>query len=105
MSAIAVTRVIPAPLARVWQTFANLDGRRAWLPDVLDVQILAGGTDFVPGTQWRETRAGGSGRLITEELVVVAVDPGRRAVIALAGEDDAGELTYTFIVAAAPRSP
>jgi uncharacterized protein YndB with AHSA1/START domain len=73
MSTIAVTRVIPAPVERVWAVFADLDGRRRWLPDVVDIEVLTPWRDgdadrsaFGPGAHWRETRAHPSGRVVTE---------------------------------------
>jgi uncharacterized protein YndB with AHSA1/START domain len=94
---VSVTRVIPAPLAEVWRVFADPAARSRFC-DACDVEAL---TDVVPGelregTRWRETRTTASGDTITEELVIVAVDPERSCTVALAGAIASGQLTYRF---------
>jgi len=95
---VEVTRVIPAPLDRVWEVFTDLARRPAWLSDVESVEVLTPGP-FGAGTRWRETRVGPDGPAV-EELVVTAVatveDVGRSCTIELA-DTGTGQMTYVFV--------
>jgi uncharacterized protein YndB with AHSA1/START domain len=94
---VSVTRVIPAPLAEVWRVFADPAARSRFC-DVCDVEALTDFTpgDLSPGTRWRETRTTATGDTITEELVILAVEPERSCTVALAGAIASGQLTYRF---------
>lgn len=95
MSRVVVTRTISAPARQVWEVFTDLAGRGSWLSDVESVEELTPGAAFGPGTRWRETRLGHRGPT-TEELEVVAMDPGRSCTITLAGAGAHYQLTYGF---------
>ena len=69
MSTVAVTRLIEAPVAVVWQVFTDLGRRRQWLSAVTAVEVLTDGP-FGAGTTWRETRRMADGGEITEEFRV-----------------------------------
>ncbi|HEX6968755.1 MAG TPA: SRPBCC family protein [Micromonosporaceae bacterium] len=84
MSTVAVTRLIDAPPARVWQTFTDLAARARQLTTVNSVEVVTTGP-FAPGTVWRETRATPDGTPVTEEFHVEQVWPGRRYTVASPG--------------------
>jgi uncharacterized protein YndB with AHSA1/START domain len=94
VSSVVVTRVISAPVERVWAVFTDLRGRAPWLSEVEIVEVLTPGPLAV-GSRWRETRTDRRGRPVTEELVVVAVDPHRSCTLALTGVEGS-QLTYVF---------
>jgi hypothetical protein len=82
MDGVSVTRVIPAPVAQVWRAFAEPKAR--------------GRSELSVGQRWRETRTTAAGAVITEELVVVAVEPERACTLALVGSVGSGHLRYQF---------
>jgi len=92
---VVVTRTVDAPVGLVWRRFADLAGRGTRLSDVESVEVLTPG-EFGAGTRWRETRRAGRRGSVTEELVVVAAEPGRSGTIALAETGAPYRLTYTF---------
>jgi len=85
MSRITATRIISAPVEVVWSTFAAPGGL------VSDVDAL-----LEPGMRWRETRVDSAGTAVSEDLVVLAVEPLRSCTIGLADRDDTPRLTYLF---------
>ena len=91
-----VTKIVPAPVERVWAVFADLAGRPAWLSEVDSIEVLTPGP-LRTSTTWRETRLGADGGLVTERLVASAVEPGRACTIELADTSaGGGRLTYLF---------
>ena len=95
MSRVVASRVIDAPVGVVWEAFADLSHRACPLSDVEGVELLTPGP-LKARTRWRETRTAGSGAAVTEELVIISVDPGRSCTMALAGAVEANQLTYLF---------
>lgn len=81
MSSVTVTKIVAAPVERVWEAFTNLRTDTG---------------SFGVGTTWRETRVSRSGRSTTEDLVVLEVDPRRSCTIGLAGSAPTPRLTYRF---------
>lgn len=97
MSRVAATRVMPVPAEVAWGVFADLAGRGRWLSDVERIELLTlAGRPLQVGTTWRETRTDRAGRSVTEELAVVAIDPGRSCTIGLAGGTPMPRMTYVF---------
>jgi uncharacterized protein YndB with AHSA1/START domain len=94
---VSVTRVIPAPLAEVWRVFAD-PAVRARFCGVCAIEPLTESApgELSPGQRWRETRTTAAGATITEELVIVAVEPERSCTVALAGAAASGRLSYRF---------
>jgi uncharacterized protein YndB with AHSA1/START domain len=95
MSTIAVTRMIQAPAARVWQVFTDLRNRSSWLSTVDHVEVLTVG-DLRPGSIWRETRHMPDGEHVTEEFRVEECDEGARFVVSSPGTGADYRMTYTF---------
>jgi uncharacterized protein YndB with AHSA1/START domain len=93
---MVVTKVVDAPVARVWAVFTDLARRPSWLSEVESVEVLTPGA-LRESTTWRETRLGVEGDLVTEQLIVTAVEPERACVIALDPPGTSGgQLTYLF---------
>jgi uncharacterized protein YndB with AHSA1/START domain len=95
MSRVIVTRVVPAPADAVWNIFTDLAGRASWLSEVDSVEVLTPG-ELRPDTRWRETRVDARGARVTEELVIIEVEPGHSLTMALAGSGESSHLTYVF---------
>jgi uncharacterized protein YndB with AHSA1/START domain len=95
MSTVAVSRLVDAPVDRVWAVFTDLASRAEWLSTVDDVQLVTAGP-FEAGTVWRETRTMSDGERVTEEFHVQECDPPRRFVVASAGIGAEYRMTYTF---------
>ncbi len=95
MSTVAVTRLIEAPVAAVWQVFTDLARRREWLTAVTDVEVRTPGP-FGAGTVWRETRQMADGGLITEEFRVDECLRADRFVVTSPGIGAEYRMTYTF---------
>src|SRR5258706_11251849 len=96
MAGVSVSRLIPVPVTEVWRVFA--DPRvRGGCPEVAEVEPLTPCTPgvLVPGQRWRETRTTAAGGAVTEELVVLAVEPERSCTVGLAGATGAA-LSYRF---------
>jgi uncharacterized membrane protein len=89
-----VTRVVPVPVERAWSVFTDLPSRPSWLSEVDSVEVLTSGP-FGRGTTWRETRVTRDGETVTEDLVIIAHEPGRSCTMAMVGSE-AGHLTYVF---------
>lgn len=97
MARVAATRVIAAPVDVVWSVFADLAGGRSWMSEVDSVEPLGMAVETLSvGAAWRETRHDRAGRAVTEDLVVVDIDPGRSCSLALAGVTSSPRLTYVF---------
>ena len=56
---MAVTKIVDAPVERVWAVFTDLAGRPSWLSEVENVEVLTPGP-VRESTTWRETRLGQS---------------------------------------------
>jgi uncharacterized protein YndB with AHSA1/START domain len=96
MSTVAVTRLIEAPVAVVWQVFTDLARRREWLTAVTEVEVRTPGP-FGAGTVWRETRQMADGGLITEEFRVDECALPERFVVTSPGIGADYRMTYTFV--------
>ena len=96
MSTVAVTRLIEAPVAAVWQVFTDLSRRREWLSAVAAVEVLTPGP-FGAGATWRETRRMADGGEITEEFRVRECAVPERFVVASPGIGADYRMTYTFV--------
>jgi uncharacterized protein YndB with AHSA1/START domain len=96
MSTVAVTRLIEAPVAVVWQVFTDLARRREWLTAVTEVEVRTPGA-FGAGTVWRETRQMSDGGLITEEFRVDECVLPERFVVTSPGIGADYRMTYTFV--------
>jgi uncharacterized protein YndB with AHSA1/START domain len=96
MSTVAVTRLIEAPVAVVWQVFTDLARRREWLTAVTGVEVRTPGP-FGAGTVWRETRQMSDGGLITEEFRVDECVLPDRFVVTSPGIGADYRMTYTFV--------
>jgi hypothetical protein len=91
----------------VWEVVTDIRRAPEVLSGVVSVELMTDGP-YALGTRWRETRRM-LGRETTEEMWVVANDPGRRTEVAasssgtdyrtvftLTPDDGATELTVTF---------
>jgi len=96
MSTVAVTRLIEAPVAAVWQVFTDLGRRRQWLSAVTAVEVLTDGP-FGAGTTWRETRRMADGGEITEEFRVAECVIPERFVVTSPGIGADYRMTYSFV--------
>jgi uncharacterized protein YndB with AHSA1/START domain len=96
MSTVAVTRMIEAPVAVVWQVFTDLARRREWLTAVTAVEVRTPGP-FAAGTIWRETRQMSDGGEITEEFRVDECVLPERFVVASPGIGADYRMTYSFV--------
>ena len=96
MSTVAVTRLIEAPVAAVWQVFTDLARRRQWLSTVTAVEVLSEGP-FGAGTTWRETRRMADGGEITEEFRVDECVIPERFVVTSPGIGADYRMTYSFV--------
>ncbi|GIM93479.1 SRPBCC family protein [Paractinoplanes toevensis] len=96
MSTVAVTRLIEAPVASVWQVFTDLARRRDWLSAVTRVEVLSKGP-FGAGTAWRETRPMADGGEITEEFHVLECVIPDRFVVTSPGIGADYTMTYSFV--------
>src|SRR6187455_2198698 len=88
MSTVAVTRLIEAPVAAVWQVFTDLSRRREWLS---------------AGATWRETRRMADGGEITEEFQVLECVIPERFVVTSPGIGADYRMTYSFVPVVAGR--
>ena len=74
MATMRVSRVIHAPIERVWQLFTDIPGAASRLSGVKQIDVL-NDLPFGPGFRWRETRRM-FGQDATEEMwVSIAQDP------------------------------
>jgi uncharacterized protein YndB with AHSA1/START domain len=96
MSTVAVTRVVPVPVARAWTVFTDLPARARWLSTVADVEVLTTGS-FGVGTTWRETRAMPDGELVTEEFRVEECSAPARLVLSSPGAGMDYRIAYAFV--------
>ena len=80
MTEIEISREVAAPAAVTWEVATDIDG----LPEVVEaiesVERISG-PEFGVGTRWRETRRM-LGRAASEEMEIIAVDPGRSYEVA-----------------------
>ena len=102
MSTVAVTRLVEAPIAAVWQVFTDLPSRCDRLSTVIAVELLTQGP-FGAGTVWRETRTMADGAEITEEFRVDECVVNERFVVASPGIGAEYRMTYTFVPVVAGR--
>jgi carbon monoxide dehydrogenase subunit G len=65
-----------APAAAIWAVITDLAGSPDTISGITSLERLDSGSGFAVGTRWRETRVM-FGRSATEEMTVVALDPGR----------------------------
>ena len=96
MSMIAVTRLIEAPIAVVWDVFTDLTRRREWLSAVTAVEVRTP-DPFGAGTIWRETRRMVDGGEITEEFRVHECVVPERFVVTSPGIGADYQMTYSFV--------
>lgn len=96
MSTVAVTRLVEAPIAAVWQVFTDLPSRCERLSTVIAVEVLTEGP-FGAGTVWRETRTMADGAEITEEFQVEECVAPARFVVASPGIGAEYRMTHTFV--------
>ena len=96
MSTVAVTRLVEAPVAAVWQVFTDLPSRCDRLSTVIAVELLTRGP-FGAGTVWRETRTMADGGEITEEFRVDECVIPERFVVTSPGIGVEYRMTYTFV--------
>jgi len=96
MSTVAVTRLVEAPVAAVWQVFTDLPSRCDRLSTVIAVELLSRGP-FGAGTVWRETRTMADGGEITEEFRVDECVIPERFVVTSPGIGAEYRMTYTFV--------
>ena len=96
MSTVAVTRLVEAPVAAVWQVFTDLPSRCDRLSTVTAVELLTRGP-FGAGTGWRETRMMADGGKITEEFRVDECVIPERFVVTSPGIGAEYRMTYTFV--------
>jgi len=96
MSTVAVTRLVQAPVAAVWQVFTDLPSRCDRLSTVIAVELLTRGP-FDAGTVWRETRTMADGGEITEEFRVDECVIPERFVVTSPGIGAEYRMTYTFV--------
>jgi uncharacterized protein YndB with AHSA1/START domain len=95
MSTVAVTRLIDAPVARVWRVFTDLPSRADWLSTVDAIEVVTPGP-FAAGTMWRETRTMPGDVQVTEEFTVLRSSPPTRFVVVSPGIGVDYRMTYTF---------
>ncbi|WP_438871111.1 SRPBCC family protein [Paractinoplanes durhamensis] len=93
---VAVTRLIQAPVASVWQVFTDLSRRGEWLSAVARVEVLTEGP-FGAGAAWRETRRMADGGEITEEFRVFECVIPDRFVVKSPGIGADYKMTYSFV--------
>jgi uncharacterized protein YndB with AHSA1/START domain len=96
MSTVAVTRLIEAPVAEVWQVFTDLGRRRQWLSAVTAVEVLTK-EPFGAGATWRETRRMADGGEVTEEFRVDECVLPERFVVTSPGIGADYRMTYSFV--------
>jgi hypothetical protein len=102
MSTVAVTRLIEAPVAAVWNVCTDLGRRHEWLTAVTGVEVRTPGP-FEAGTVWRETRQMADGGEITEEFRVDECTLQERFVVTSPGIGADYRMTYTFMPIVAGR--
>jgi uncharacterized protein YndB with AHSA1/START domain len=95
MSTVVATRLIDAPVERVWNVFTDLSGRAEWLSAIDSVELV-GGPAFGAGTVWRETRPMPGGTPVTEEFRVERSDPPHGFTVTSPGVDAAYRMRYVF---------
>jgi uncharacterized protein YndB with AHSA1/START domain len=95
MSTVAVTRLIDAPVVRVWRVFTDLPARATWLSTVDAIEVMTPGP-FGAGTVWRETRTMPGDVQVTEEFTVLRCDAPTRFVVASPGIGADYRMTYTL---------
>lgn len=78
MNDIEVSRVVAAPVERVWEVFTDLGRAAERMSGVESIQVVTPGP-FKVGTTWRETRRL-HGKSSTEQLTVTECDPPTRYV-------------------------
>ena len=76
MSRVTVTRSIDAPVGRVFETVAKVEGFAEAVPDILEVEFLSDTKSGV-GTRFRETRLM-RGKKAATELEVTEYDEDQR---------------------------
>jgi uncharacterized protein YndB with AHSA1/START domain len=95
MSTVAVTRLIDAPVMRVWRVFTDLPARATWLSTVDAIEVMTP-SPFGVGTVWRETRTMPGDVQVTEEFTVLRCDTPTRFVVASPGIGADYRMTYTL---------
>ncbi len=75
MRQVVVRQPCAAPVESVWDVATDLAHASSTIEGITSTQVLTQGP-FGVGTRWRETRTM-LGRDATEEMEIVAVDPGR----------------------------
>jgi uncharacterized protein YndB with AHSA1/START domain len=95
MSVVTATRLVRAPIDRVWSVLTDLPARADWLSTVVSVELLTPG-GFGPGTVWREHHAMPGGDRVTEEFRVEQCAPMERFILSSPGTGAGHRLTYTL---------
>ena len=102
MSTVAVTRLIEAPVAAVWNVCTDLARRHEWLTAVTRIEVRTPGP-FGAGTVWRETRRMADGGEVTEEFRVDECTVQERFVVTSPGIGADYRMTYSFMPIVAGR--
>lgn len=92
-SSIEVSRLVRAPVDRVWRTFTDLSNRARLMSTVDSVDLLTG--SFQVGTTWRETRTLWDDP-VTEEWRVISLSPPYRCLFSSQGQGEDYEIGYEF---------
>lgn len=111
---VRVSRMVNAPIDRVWEIITDLDSAANTLSGVSRIEKLTEGP-YRPGTRWRETRTM-MGREATEEMWVEDAERPRRTtvcassrgvdyrtVIELQAHAETTELSMDFSASEAPQ--
>jgi carbon monoxide dehydrogenase subunit G len=94
---MTVSRDIAADTHAVWAVITDLDHSAETLSGVQRIERMDDGAGFGVGTRWRETRTM-FGREATEQMEVVAIEPGTSYTVVAAG----GSTAYASVLQVAP---
>lgn len=99
MNDIEVSRVVAAPVERVWEVFTDLGRAAERMSGVESIQVVTPGP-FKVGTTWRETRRL-QGKASTEQITVTECEPPGRYV----AEAESGGAHYRSEFTFTPDGP
>ena len=88
---VTLSRVLPAPVADVWERITDLDGYARWRPDVDAVELIERPSNVLPA--WRER---GSGGVLTLEATVA--EPLTRLVFEIIDEGQPFGGSWTYLL-------